>query len=83
MVALHAVGVLVLLCDPYQFVQTTILYMQWNMFAKVVWWGLAVCALACFIVGMLVAILSWPWRSGVHLKGPSYELFNVCNIELC
>ena len=67
-------GVCVQLIDPYQFVQATIFDMQSNMFAKVVWWGLVVCALACFIVGVLVAILSWPGRSGVHLKSPSYEL---------
>ena len=67
-------GVGVQLIDPYHFVQATIIDMQWNMFAKVVWWGLVVCALACFIVGMPVAILIWAGRSGVHLKGPSYEL---------
>ena len=66
-----AVGVQ--LIDPYHFIQANN-NRQWNMFAKVGWWGLVVCALACFIVGMPVAILIWPQRSGVHLKGPSYEL---------
>ena len=50
--------------------------MQWNTFAKIGWWGLVVCALACFIVGT-VAILVWPGHSGVHLEGLSYELFNI------